>query len=204
MAPGPDLALMTRLVLDGPQRAAAAAAFGMIAAGAAQALLGALGLAAFLAARPELFTAFRWTGAAALLVWACLALRTALRPAPHRGPGPMPATRDDAARAEPSGSRSPMGRAFSQGLLCTGSNPKVGMFLMAFLPQFVPPGVDPATGVVVLAACYLSMGLIWLLIWMRLVHRLARRMHSARVVRLTHALTAAVFGTFAVRLALGG
>ncbi|WP_149184014.1 LysE family transporter [Streptomyces sp. TRM49041] len=224
MAPGPDLALITRLVLNHSLRVAAAGAVGMILAGAGQAALGAAGLAALLAARPGLFTAFRWAGAAVLFVWACLALRAALRPATaDGGDGGGTASSAEAAGerggepagvrgGEPAGvraavragARSPVRSAFVQGLLCTGSNPKVGMFLMAFLPQFVPPGVDPAAGVAALAACYLAMGLLWLLIWMRLVHRLARYMHSARMTRITHGLTAAVFGVFAFRLALGG
>ncbi|MGW7330397.1 LysE family translocator, partial [Streptomyces sp. NPDC054840] len=95
-------------------------------------------------------------------------------------------------------------QAFGQGLLCTGSNPKVGIFLMAFLPQFVPAGTAPEVGVPLLAACYLALGLLWLLTWMRLVHRLAPHLRSPRVMRITDSLTAAVFGLFAVRLALGG
>ncbi|MEU0253538.1 LysE family translocator [Streptomyces sp. NPDC006184] len=197
MAPGPDLALITRLVLAGSPRTAAPAAFGMIAAGAAQAALGALGLAALLAARPDLFAAFRWAGAAVLLVWACRALRAALRPPGPEEPGPGEPAQPD---GPPRGRR----RAFVLGLLCTGSNPKVGIFLMAFLPQFVPAGMNPTAGVVVLAACYLALVLVWLLTWMRLVHRLARHLNSASAQRLTNGLTAAVFGVFAVRLALGG
>lgn len=97
-----------------------------------------------------------------------------------------------------------MRQAFGQGLLCTGSNPKVGIFLMAFLPQFVPVGMAPEIGVPLLAACYLALGLLWLLTWMRLVHRLAPHLRSPRVLRIADSLTAAVFGLFAVRLALGG
>ncbi|MFG2623878.1 LysE family translocator [Streptomyces sp. NPDC048473] len=85
-----------------------------------------------------------------------------------------------------------------------GLQPKVGIFLMAFLPQFVPSGMDPAVGVVLPATCYLATGLIWLLIWMRLVHRFARHMHSAGTARVAHGLTAVIFSAFAVRLALGG
>jgi threonine/homoserine/homoserine lactone efflux protein len=211
MTPGPDLALVTRLVLNRRTLAApTAAAFGMIAAGAGQAALGALGLATLLHARHDLFTGFRWAGAAVLLGWAVLALRSALRPGsgePSEPPvdGSSGSSADgssnDEARAwEPRLDRS----AFTQGLLCTGSNPKVGLFLMAFLPQFVPQGVNPAGGVAILAACYLAMGLAWLLTWMRLVRRLARHMHSPRTARVAHGVTAAVFSLFALRLALGG
>jgi threonine/homoserine/homoserine lactone efflux protein len=196
MTPGPDLALMTRLVLNRPTLAApTAAAVGMISAGAGQAALGALGLAALLHARHGLFTGFRLAGAGVLLGWAVLALRSALRPGSGEPSGAV-------AAGEPRLDRDRS--ALAQGLLCTGSNPKVGLFLMAFLPQFVPAGMNPAAGVAVLAACYLAMGLAWLLTWMRLVRRLARHMHSARVARAAHGLTAAVFSVFALRLVLGG
>ncbi|MFI0977646.1 LysE family translocator [Streptomyces sp. NPDC021093] len=201
VAPGPDLALMTRLVLEGSPRTAAPAAFGMITAGAVQVTLGALGLAALLAARPDLFAAFRLAGAAVLLVWACLALRAALGPgdAPVSSPGGAP----------PVGGRGAWGRwgwwrMFGLGLLCTGSNPKVGIFLMAFLPQFVPSGMDPAAGLALLACCYLALGLAWLLVWMKLVHRLSGHLDSPSARRVISGLTAAVFAMFALRLALGG
>ena len=215
--PGPDLALITSLVLNFSRRVATTAALGMITAGALQAGLGAAGLAALLAARPDLFTAFRWTGAVVLLGWALLALRRSYRPGgsaaaartapaapvpvePAEPPSSLPAAGETAGKAG-----GPSGRqAFGQGLLCTGSNPKVGIFLMAFLPQFVPAGMAPEVGVPLLAACYLTLVLVWLLTWMRLVHRLAPRMRSARLLRVVDGLTAAVFGVFAMRLALGG
>ncbi|WP_404958673.1 LysE family translocator [Streptomyces sp. 147326] len=222
MMPGPDLVLITGLVLNGSLRVATAAALGMITAGAAQAGLGAAGLAALLAASPELFAAFRWAGALVLLGWAALALRRFSRPAGAEAPAAqvpvaqVPAAQSPAAQSPAAGvaavratpAAAPAGpsdrQAFVQGLLCTGSNPKVGIFLMAFLPQFVPTGMAPEAGVPLLAACYLALGLIWLLTWMRLVHRLARHMRSPRTLRIADGLTAVVFGVFAVRLALGG
>ncbi|MEU9081726.1 LysE family translocator [Streptomyces sp. NPDC048357] len=196
MMPGPDLVLITGLVLNGSLRVATAAALGMITAGAVQAGLGAAGLAALLAASPELFAAFRWAGALVLLGWAVLALRRFSRPAGSAGAAVVAAPVVAAGPSER--------QAFVQGLLCTGSNPKVGIFLMAFLPQFVPAGMTPEAGVPLLAACYLALGLIWLLTWMRLVHRLARHLRSPRTLRVADGLTAVVFGVFAVRLALGG
>ncbi|MFI8390476.1 LysE family translocator [Streptomyces sp. NPDC085540] len=224
MTPGPDLVMITNLVLNGSLRVATAAALGMIAAGAVQAGLGAAGLAALLAASPGLFAAFRWAGAVVLLGWAVLALRRATgrtdagagAPAPAPAPPPRATVAVPAhATGQPPAGPPPPGRgagnagpsvrqAFGQGLLCTGSNPKVGIFLMAFLPQFVPAGMAPEIGVPVLAACYLALGLLWLLTWMRLVHRLAPHLRSPRVLRITDGLTAVVFGLFAVRLALGG
>lgn len=218
MTPGPDLVMITNLVLNGSLRVATAAALGMITAGAVQAGLGAAGLAALLAASPGLFAAFRWAGAVVLLGWAVLAVRRATGRAGAEAPAPSPQAAVAVpahATGEPPAGPAPSGRAaghagpsvrqaFGQGLLCTGSNPKVGIFLMAFLPQFVPAGMAPEAGVPLLAACYLALGLLWLLTWMRLVHRLAPHLRSPRVLRIADSLTAAVFGLFAVRLALGG
>ncbi|WP_327736366.1 LysE family transporter [Streptomyces nojiriensis] len=220
MTPGPDLVMITNLVLNGSLRVATAAALGMITAGAVQAGLGAAGLAALLAASPGLFAAFRWAGAVVLLGWAVLALRRATGRADAEAAAPAPSPQATVTvpahpTGEPHAGPPPPGRgagdagpsvrqAFGQGLLCTGSNPKVGIFLMAFLPQFVPAGMAPEIGVPLLAACYLALGLLWLLTWMRLVHRLAPHLRSPRVLRITDGLTAVVFGLFAVRLALGG
>jgi threonine/homoserine/homoserine lactone efflux protein len=140
-----------------------------------------------------------------LLGWAMLALRSAL----HPGSSARHPENGESAEAVmvtgegPAGAQRLDRSALAQGMLCTGSNPKVGLFLMAFLPQFVPPGMNPAAGVAVLAACYLAMGLAWLLTWMRLVRRLARHLRSARVARVAHALTAVIFSSFALRLVLG-
>ncbi|MEU9885965.1 LysE family translocator [Sphaerisporangium sp. NPDC051011] len=204
MTPGPDLALITRLGLTRRRAApAVAAAAGMITAGAVQLAVGTMGLAALLAAEPSLFTALRWTGAAVLAVMAALALRSALRPPRPRDPQDAHDLQAAHGPRDPSGQGGVHGRAFLQGLLCTGTNPKVGVFLMAFLPQFVPPGVDPVRGVPVLGAVYLALGLLWLLTWTALVDRLARRAHTPAVARAADGLTAAVLAFFAVRLSLG-
>jgi threonine/homoserine/homoserine lactone efflux protein len=190
MTPGPDLALITQLVFTRRRlRPAVDAALGMITAGAVHVTVGALGLAVLLAVEPTLFTAFRWVGAVVLLGMAVLALRSALR-----SPNPAELPNPDA----------PAGRAFLQGLLCTGTNPKVGVFLMAFLPQFVPPEVEPMSGVAQLAAVYLGLGLLWLLAWMTLIHRVTRFVHIPTASRVTNGLTAVVFTFFALRLFLEG
>ncbi|MCS0636912.1 LysE family translocator [Streptomyces sp. LP05-1] len=215
VTPGPDLALITNMVLTRSVRTATVAALGMITAGAGQIALGVAGLTALLATSPVTYAAFRWTGAVILLVWAVLALRRVLRSRGGRGDAPSGASVDavpergaeEQAGAPPPGPTegadlSPR-RAFAQGLMCTGANPKVGIFLMAFLPQFVPRGVAPEIGVPVLAVCYLALGLLWLLVWIRAVHRLLRYVRSPRMLAIFDGLTALIFGAFSMRLALG-
>lgn len=188
VVPGPDLLLVTRMVLQHERRRPAlAAAAGMISAGVLQAGLGFAGLAVLLRTHPDLFTALRWAGAGVLLGWGLLALRSASRPvAPHAVSLPD----------------LPPRRAYLQGLVCTGSNPKVGLFLMAFLPQFVPVDMAPGPAFTLLATVYLGMGLLWLLVWITVVHRVSRYVLVPRVLRLADFLIATVFIGFAVRLLL--
>ncbi|GAA2974118.1 LysE family translocator [Actinokineospora diospyrosa] len=187
ITPGPDLALLTRLLLTHRRpRPAVAAALGMVTAGAAHLVIGALGLAALMAAQPGLYKAFCWAGAAVLLYMAVQALRSALSPAqPALDLTPPPA-----------------GRAFLQGLLCTGTNPKVGLFLLAFLPQFIPHDTDPLTGLTPLAAVYLGLVMLWLLVWITLVGKLSPLLRTPLALRLIDTIVALVFTTFAVRTLL--
>ncbi|GLW93441.1 LysE family translocator [Actinokineospora globicatena] len=184
MTPGPDLALLTRLLLTHRrQRPAVAAALGMVVAGAAHLVVGALGLAALVATRPGLYTAFCVAGAGVLLVMAGFALRSALSPAAPRRDLTAP----------------PAGRAFLQGFLCTGTNPKVGLFMMAFLPQFIPRGTDPVAGLTPLAVVYLGLVMGWLLVWITLVRKLSTLLHTPLALRITDGIVAVVFTVFAVR-----
>ena len=80
-----------------------------------------LGLGALLAAHPLAFDAIRWAGVAYLLWLAVQSLRA----------GPMAVRGDVALR--------PLGRVFLDGLLVNLLNPKVILFILAFLPQFVDP-----------------------------------------------------------------
>jgi threonine/homoserine/homoserine lactone efflux protein len=186
MAPGPDLVLITGLVLRSRRRGPAlAAAAGMITAGALQAALGFAGLAVLLRTNPALFAALRWLGAAVLFRWGLLAVRSALRPRVAAALPPVPA-----------------GRAYLRGFASTASNPKVGVFLMAFLPQFVPAG-QPASAFALLAAVYLGIVLLWLVTWTNLVHRLAPLLARPAVARGADALIGAVFLIFGLRLLAG-
>jgi threonine/homoserine/homoserine lactone efflux protein len=188
--PGPDLLLVAQLVLaDQRKRRAVGAAVGMVSAGVLQAALGLAGLAMVLRTSPVLYVVLRSAGAVILLAWGALAWRSALR---GGGVG------------QPAGPERSARRGFLQGFLSTISNPKVGLFLIAFLPQFVPPGRFVTRDFVFLACVYLSMGFSWLLAWIHVVYRVRQFICSPRVMRLAHALLGSVFIAFGVRLLLGG
>ncbi|MEU2118025.1 LysE family transporter [Streptomyces sp. NPDC016459] len=154
-SPGPDSMLLLRLVSRTRRRPPVlAAALGMLLAGAGYAVLAITGSMAVVALRPGLFLAWQAAGALVLAVTGVRALWEALRPAPAD-----PEADDPGA---PAADRLP--RHLLLGFLCTAGNPKVGLFLTVFLPQFLPPEASPAGSLPLLAAVYLSICALWLLL----------------------------------------
>jgi threonine/homoserine/homoserine lactone efflux protein len=191
LTPGPDLMLATRFVLRRGRRHALHAVAGMITAGAVQAFVGFAGLAPLLRYAPGALIGLQVLGALVLGTWGVLILRSAVL-SRRQAPG----------RERPQ--RTARGGPFLQGFLSTGSNPKVGLFLTAFLPQFVPPGAAPGSTLALLAAVYLGIGMTWLVIWVYLAHVLSRTILGPRGLRYAEFATGVVFLLLALRLALEG
>jgi threonine/homoserine/homoserine lactone efflux protein len=169
----------------------------MITAGALHASLGIVGVTQLLRDSPASFTALRWCGAAVLGGWGMAMLWGSFRPTASN-------TAADTSGAT-SGAAGPRQRGvhpYWQGLLCTGTNPKVGLFLLAFLPQFVPAGTEPGSALIFLATVYLSLGVVWLATLVELVHRVRGRLARPRALRGVQRITAVVFIGFALRTAL--
>jgi len=128
LTPGPDMLFVLGQTLAGGARRGWAATCGIYAGALVHIALAVLGLSALLAASPGLFLAVRLAGAAYLLWLGIGALRSALRPAATSHA--VPEARGRA--------------AFWQGTLTNLLNPKVALFFLAFLPQFVAPDRAPA------------------------------------------------------------
>jgi threonine/homoserine/homoserine lactone efflux protein len=184
MTPGVDAALITQTVFRFARRGPAlAAAAGMITAGCGHALLSIT--SASLLPTAGLFVAWQALGAAVLLAWGSWSLWESFHPAvPTSVTTPEP----------------PRRRSFLVGFLSTATNPKVGLFLVAFLPQFVPPGSPTTSTLAVLAVVHLTIGAVWLCVWVELNYRLRRRTPAPGLVRLLRRLTAVLFIALAARL----
>ncbi len=125
LAPGPDLALIVAHTVKGGRRNGFAAMVGIWTGALGHVALAALGLSAVLAASATLFAAVKWLGAAYLIWIGLQSLRggeSAMRPATGGGSA---------------------WRIFRQGMLTDLLNPKVAIFFLAFLPQFVVEGAGP-------------------------------------------------------------
>lgn len=156
VSPGPDTALVVRNTLVSGRRAGAATVLGVICGIAAWALAAAVGLAAILDASAVAFTALKLAGAVYLVALGLLTLR---------GPG-HPSTADRG-----SGASLTARRAWTLGWLSASLNPKLGVFFLTLLPQFVQPGIDEPARLLGLAVVFGALGLAWLLLVVEIVVR---------------------------------
>ena len=113
-----------------------------------------------LAGSATAFTLLRWVGAA-YLMWLGLAMLL--------GRGSPARPRHDG------GTALPWRRVFAQGFLTNALNPKVALFFLAFLPQFIPAQLsDKLPAFLLLGALFVLQGLLFLLAVVGLTARLAR------------------------------
>ena len=92
--------------------------------------------------------------------------------------------------------------AFTTGLLTNLLNPKVGIFYVSFLPQFVPQGVSVAPYILLLGAIHAVLGLIWFSCLIIATRPLARLLQRPSVVETCDRVTGGMFVAFGVGLAL--
>ena len=189
--PGVDFLLTVTRTLQGGARAGIAAALGISAGCVVHALAAAFGLAALLAVHTGAFVLIQWAGAA-YLVWLGIGmLRQAWRPG--------------VATALVAGNAMPLKRSafgdFRAGLLTNLLNPKVALFFLAFLPQFVPVDSPAKTlSFLLLGAWFVVQGTLFLLLLVALAARLSRLQASDTARRVLNGLGGALFIALAVRI----
>lgn len=187
--PGVDFLLTVSRTLQAGARAGTAAALGISAGCVVHALAAAFGLAALLALHPGAFLLIQWVGAG-YLAWLGLGL---LRQA-WRGPG------IDAPSAPASAARSDWAE-FRTGLLTNVLNPKVALFFLAFLPQFVPADSPSKTvSFLLLGGWFVLQGTVFLLGLVAVCAQLGRLRTQSSLRRAAQALGGLLFLALALRL----
>ncbi|WP_339486128.1 LysE family translocator [Pseudomonas sp. EL_65y_Pfl2_R95] len=148
MAPGPDsLLVMTRGAAQG-WRAGSAAALGIGSGTFIHVFAAALGLSALLAASATAFMLVKYLGAAYLLYIGISMLLSKSR---------KPEVQSAAALTPRS-----YGRLYLQGFLTNVLNPKVAVFFLAFVPQFITPQAEhKALAFIVLGCIFNFNGMLW-------------------------------------------
>jgi threonine/homoserine/homoserine lactone efflux protein len=187
--PGVDLLLTVTRSAQGGPRAGVAAALGISAGCVLHALAAASGLAALLVLHPQAFVAIQWAGAAYLLWIGVGLLRSA-----WRGGGPH-------ADADEAAGKVSFLADIRRGLLTNVLNPKVALFFLAFLPQFVPAQADSKTiAFLWLGAWFVLQSLLFLLATVWIVTTLRRWQTPRAASRIFEGVAGAMFVGLAVRL----
>ena len=88
-----------------------------------------------------------------------------------------------------------------RGLLTNLLNPKIGVFYLSFLPQFVPPGVQVWSFSILLASIHAAEGLLWFLLLTNATNFFSSWLKQRRVVMAFDSAMAAVFIGFGLKLA---
>jgi threonine/homoserine/homoserine lactone efflux protein len=190
LTPGADLLYVAGNTATGGRRAGMLAALGIGAGCLFHVTLAALGLSALLAASDLAFTLVKWAGAA-YLVWMGVSML--------RSRGGHATAR---AAIDPR-------RVFWRGVLTNALNPKVALFFLAFLPQFIEPhGAHQALAFGLLGLVFTVNGTLVTLAmaWLGGLakERLAGNAHAGRVGVWLQRAAGAMFVVLGVKLAVGG
>ncbi|GAB4265415.1 MAG: LysE family translocator [Pararhodobacter sp.] len=183
LTPGADMMFCLGQGLRGGARPAMAANAGIATGGMIHVLIAGLGLGALVATAPILFDVIRWAGVGYLLWLAWKALHGASLP--------------DVPPVAPR-------RAFREGLFVNLSNPKVILFVLAFIPQFVTPEQGAILPQFLVLGAILSVGglLVNGAVGLAAGGVAGRLMRSARFAAVLGRVSAAIFAALALRLAL--
>jgi threonine/homoserine/homoserine lactone efflux protein len=188
ITPGQDtLYIVGRTVSQG-RRAGLLSVLGIVTGCAVHAVAAASGLSAVLATSTHAFVAVKMAGAAYLCY---LGAQMLLERTHHAGPAKH--------FAHESG-----GAIFRAGMLTNVMNPKVALFFMAFLPQFVSPTADSRMmALLFLGAVFIFNGALWCLILVWSASAVSDRLRTSHASgRLLKRATGALFVGLGVRLAV--
>lgn len=186
ITPGLDTALVLRTGAVEGRRQAVMAALGIGLGCVVWGMAVGAGLGALLAASRLAYDLLRWAGALYLLV---LGLRMLV--SPRR-------SLDLRSAAEPGQQGT---NWLVRGLLTNLLNPKIGVFYVSFLPQFIPAGGDVLTWSVGLTAIHCLLGLAWFAALLFAAGPLFTRLQSPAVLARLDRLTGLLFVGFGLRLA---
>lgn len=184
LTPGLDTALILRTATVEGRQQAFRAALGINAGCFLWGAAVAFGLGALIAVSELAFNVLKYCGAA-YLAW--LGLNMLLHP--RRSLSPL---ETDA---------KPTANWFLKGMMGNVLNPKIGIFYVSFLPQFIPQGHSLIAWTFGLVSIHVVLGLIWSLTLIRATQPLALVLRREKVIKWMDRTTGMIFVLFAARLA---
>ncbi len=183
--PGPDQALIMRNALVGGPAAGMRTMLGGVSGLTLHAAAAALGISALLATSATAYAALKLVGIAYLLYLGVRMWRSAGRPGES-----VPEARG--------------GRPFAQGFVSNALNPKVALFFLTFVPQFLPGSGSTLPTALALSAVFAAIYLAWFTGLIALVGRASAALRRPRVQAWTERVTGSALILFGARLAAAG
>ena len=189
LIPGPDFAVVTKNTLAAGRRRGRWAAVGVASSNVVQGTAAASGLSALIVRAQPVFQAIKWAGVAYLAFLGVQAIRSAIRGRY------LPLDDGD----EPATAGAAFG-GWRQGFLSNITNPKVLIFYLAVLPQFLSPHA-PLGWLLAFAWSHALLSLAYLLVLTAGLHRARQLLLRRKVRRTMDGVTGAVLLGFSARLA---
>ncbi|CAL9366316.1 Leucine efflux protein [Actinosynnema sp. ALI-1.44] len=187
ITPGLDTMMLVRMVLGGGRKAGIVGGFGTTLGCLVWGAASIAGLTALLVASRFAYDVVRYAGAAYLLWLGGSALWRSWRGRGVEQPS-------DAPEITP-------GQALRVGFTTNLLNPKIGVFYLSLLPQFLPTAGDPAGWAALLVGVHVGLGQVWQIGVVWLAGRAAVVLTRPRVRRRTERLTASVLVGFGLKVA---
>jgi threonine/homoserine/homoserine lactone efflux protein len=183
--PGPDQALIMRNALVGGRTAGMRTMLGGASGLTLHAAAAALGISALLATSATAYSTLKLVGIAYLLYLGVRMVLAAQRPSDQ----------DEGTSG---------GRAFAQGFVSNALNPKVALFFLTFVPQFLPDHGPSLPAALALSATFAAIYLAWFSGVVTLVELVGNALRRPRVQAWTERVTGGALVAFGLRLATAG
>ncbi|SFH49912.1 resistance to homoserine/threonine (RhtB) family protein [Priestia megaterium] len=185
--PGPDTAIMTKNTLTVGKQGGFKTMIGICCALSIHTLTAIVGLSAIIAKSALLFSIFKYIGAVYLIYLGIKSLWT-LR---NRE------TTETVVKIKYKNTSS-----FKQGFLTNLLNPKIAVFFLTFLPQFVNPGSHTFMPFLILGMTYIVLTIVWYLFYIYLLNQISAFMKKPKTQKVIEGITGTILIGFGIKLAL--
>ncbi|WP_175640391.1 LysE family translocator [Metabacillus schmidteae] len=186
MSPGVDTALITKRTITDGRKIGYRMALGITSGSLVHTFAAAFGLSAILLQSAFAFEIVKYVGAIYLI---------------YLGISSFIKRKNQNAHQE---ADAPLKRksAFKQGLLSNVLNPKVAMFFITFLPQFVQSGTDVTIQLITMGVIYTFLSITWFFLFVFFINYLREWLMSEKVHNIMDKTTGLVLIGFGLKLAL--
>jgi RhtB (resistance to homoserine/threonine) family protein len=188
--PGPDTAIATKNTLTVGRSGGLKTALGTCCALLIHTSAAVLGLSAIIVKSALLFSVFKYVGAVYLIYLGVKTLWSLKK-------------REEAASVEMNTDKQFVNTScFKQGFLTNILNPKVAVFFLTFLPQFVDPGSNTFIPFLIMGITYTVLTSVWFLLYVYLINQISAFMKRPKAQNMIEGITGTILIGFGIKLAL--